>query len=136
MGDKATAKDTMKKAGVPVIPGSDGLLDTVEEAIELAKQNDYKELMVIGGGEIYSMAMPLAQTIYLTRVHTTIEGDTYFPELGKEWVKELPAKIRVGLGKDVDDPNCLEVTQNSWKATTQGGVLQYALDIKNNCQMR
>ncbi|MEY4334872.1 MAG: hypothetical protein RLZZ196_3622, partial [Bacteroidota bacterium] len=31
---------------------------------------------------------PLAQTIYLTRVHTTIEGDTYFPELSKEWVKE------------------------------------------------
>jgi acetyl-CoA carboxylase biotin carboxylase subunit len=30
MGDKATAKDTMKKAGVPVIPGSDGLIDTVE----------------------------------------------------------------------------------------------------------
>ena len=59
-----------------------------EQAIELAKQNDYKELMVIGGGEIYQMAMPLANTIYLTRVHTNIEGDTYFPALGAEWILE------------------------------------------------
>jgi acetyl-CoA carboxylase biotin carboxylase subunit len=52
MGDKATAKDTMKKAGVPVIPGSDGLLDTVEEAIELAKQIKYPVIIkaTAGGG--------------------------------------------------------------------------------------
>ena len=55
------------------------VVNTLEEAIELAKQNDYKELMVIGGGEIYAMALPLAHTIYLTRVHTHIEGDTFFP---------------------------------------------------------
>lgn len=64
------------------------VVGSLEEAMAIAKQNDYKELMVIGGGEIYSMALPMAQTIYLTRVHTQIEGDTYFPELGTEWVKE------------------------------------------------
>ncbi|MGC4036446.1 MAG: acetyl-CoA carboxylase biotin carboxylase subunit [Chitinophagaceae bacterium] len=37
MGDKITAKETMIKAGVPVIPGSDGLLNSLEEAKELAK---------------------------------------------------------------------------------------------------
>lgn len=52
MGDKATAKNTMKKAGVPVIPGSDGLLDTVEEAIELAKTIVYPVIIkaTAGGG--------------------------------------------------------------------------------------
>ena len=52
MGDKATAKDTMKKAGVPVIPGSDGLIDTVEEAIELAKEIVYPVIIkaTAGGG--------------------------------------------------------------------------------------
>ena len=52
MGDKATAQDTMKKAGVPVIPGSDGLLDTVEEAIELAKTIVYPVIIkaTAGGG--------------------------------------------------------------------------------------
>ena len=37
MGDKITAKETMIKAGVPVVPGSGGLLESVEEALELAK---------------------------------------------------------------------------------------------------
>lgn len=52
MGDKATAKKTMKKAGVPVIPGSDGLLDTVEDAIELAKTIVYPVIIkaTAGGG--------------------------------------------------------------------------------------
>ncbi|HQK62663.1 MAG TPA: biotin carboxylase N-terminal domain-containing protein, partial [Methanofastidiosum sp.] len=38
MGDKATAKDTMKKGGVPVTPGSDGIIKTVEEADKLVKK--------------------------------------------------------------------------------------------------
>ena len=37
MGDKITAKETMIKAGVPVIPGSDGLLESLEQAYDLAK---------------------------------------------------------------------------------------------------
>lgn len=37
MGDKITAKETMIKAGVPVIPGSDGLLESLEQAKDLAK---------------------------------------------------------------------------------------------------
>ena len=38
MGDKASAKQTMKDAGVPTIPGSDGLLESLEEAIEIANK--------------------------------------------------------------------------------------------------
>ena len=36
MGDKASAKQTMKDAGVPTIPGSDGILESLEQAIEIA----------------------------------------------------------------------------------------------------
>jgi acetyl-CoA carboxylase, biotin carboxylase subunit len=52
MGDKATAKATMKAAGVPVIPGSDGLLDSLPEAIELAKKIKYPVIIkaTAGGG--------------------------------------------------------------------------------------
>jgi acetyl-CoA carboxylase, biotin carboxylase subunit len=52
MGDKATAKATMKIAGVPVIPGSEGLLDTLEEAIALAKDIKYPVIIkaTAGGG--------------------------------------------------------------------------------------
>jgi dihydrofolate reductase len=37
------------------------------------------ELMVIGGAELFRATLPLAQRIYLTRVHTRLEGDTWFP---------------------------------------------------------
>ena len=52
MGDKITAKTTMIKAGVPVIPGSDGLLQSVEEAKVLASQMQYPVIIkaTAGGG--------------------------------------------------------------------------------------
>ncbi len=52
MGDKATAKETMKKAGVPVIPGSDGLLESIEEGIEMANGMGYPVILkaTAGGG--------------------------------------------------------------------------------------
>jgi acetyl-CoA carboxylase biotin carboxylase subunit len=52
MGDKSTAKDTMKKAGVPTIPGSDGLLSSIEEGISLSKEIGYPVIVkaTAGGG--------------------------------------------------------------------------------------
>jgi acetyl-CoA carboxylase, biotin carboxylase subunit len=52
MGDKASAKDTMKRAGVPTIPGSDGLLDSVDQGKRLAKQIGYPVILkaTAGGG--------------------------------------------------------------------------------------
>lgn len=52
MGDKATAKQTMREAGVPTIPGSDGLIDTVEEGILLAEKIGYPIILkaTAGGG--------------------------------------------------------------------------------------
>lgn len=52
MGDKITAKDTMIKAGVPVVPGGEGLLESVEEAKKLAKEIGYPVILkaTAGGG--------------------------------------------------------------------------------------
>ncbi len=52
MGDKITAKETMIKAGVPVVPGSGGLLESVEEAIVIAKEIGYPVILkaTAGGG--------------------------------------------------------------------------------------
>jgi len=52
MGDKATAKETMKKAGVPTIPGSDGLIDSVKEGLKVAKKIKYPVILkaTAGGG--------------------------------------------------------------------------------------
>src|SRR6201996_41377 len=52
MGDKITAKDTMIKAGVPVVPGGQGLLESVEQAKSLAKEIGYPVILkaTAGGG--------------------------------------------------------------------------------------
>ncbi|MFZ9660332.1 MAG: acetyl-CoA carboxylase biotin carboxylase subunit [Chitinophagaceae bacterium] len=52
MGDKITAKETMIRAGVPVIPGSEGLLESLDEAKEIAKQIGYPVILkaTAGGG--------------------------------------------------------------------------------------
>ena len=52
MGDKATAKETMKEAGVPCVPGSEGILETYEDAVTTAREIGYPVMMkaTAGGG--------------------------------------------------------------------------------------
>ncbi|NBU81669.1 MAG: acetyl-CoA carboxylase biotin carboxylase subunit, partial [Flavobacteriaceae bacterium] len=52
MGDKASAKATMKAAGVPCVPGSDGLLESYEQALELSKEMGFPVMLkaTAGGG--------------------------------------------------------------------------------------
>ncbi|KPL11240.1 acetyl-CoA carboxylase biotin carboxylase subunit [candidate division BRC1 bacterium SM23_51] len=50
MGDKAEAKRTVRKAGVPVIPGSDGVIETVEEAVRVAGHVGYPVIVKAAGG--------------------------------------------------------------------------------------
>ena len=51
------------------------------------------EVFVVGGAEIYALALPHTHRIYLTEVHASVEGDTRFPELDrKRWkvIEETP----------------------------------------------
>jgi len=52
MGDKSTAKDTMKRAGVPTVPGTDGLIDSISEAVQTAHEIGYPVMVkaTAGGG--------------------------------------------------------------------------------------
>jgi dihydrofolate reductase len=55
-----------------------------EAAMELL--HDAAEVMVIGGGQVYGVFLPLADRIYLTRVRAEVDGDVVFPELDEnEW---------------------------------------------------
>ncbi len=57
---------------------------SLDEAISMVKNDD--EPFIIGGETIYKLALPKVDRIYLTRVHATFEGDTYFPEIGEnDW---------------------------------------------------
>ena len=57
------------------------VVHSLADAIFFAKESDYKEVFIAGGGEIYAQAMSEAKKIYMTRVDTVIEGDTFFPEI-------------------------------------------------------
>ncbi len=60
------------------------VLHSMEEIFEHCK--DVKEVMITGGSEIYKLSLEQATNLYLTEVHTEIEGDTYFPEFDRdEW---------------------------------------------------
>lgn len=62
---------------------------TLEGALRLAKADGFKELMVVGGAEIYAMALPMTDTLYLTRIHARLEGDTWFPTVDwSQWMRE------------------------------------------------
>jgi dihydrofolate reductase len=55
------------------------LARSLAEAIDLAAGDT--EVFIAGGGEIYRLAMPLADRIYLTRIASSPQGDTWFPEI-------------------------------------------------------
>lgn len=57
---------------------------SIEKAIEMSNSEN---IFIIGGGEIYSQSLSISDKIYLTLIHKEFEGDTYFPEIGDEWIK-------------------------------------------------
>lgn len=62
------------------------VVPTIDDAIEKAATENTDEIMVIGGAQIYALALPKADRIHLTRVHITPEGDAFFPALNEsEW---------------------------------------------------
>jgi dihydrofolate reductase len=63
------------------------VVNSVEEALSKAKEANDTEPFIIGGGEIYRLALEnnLVDRIYLTRVHKNYAGDTFFPKLNGNW---------------------------------------------------
>nr|AIA15185.1 Dihydrofolate reductase [uncultured bacterium] len=58
---------------------------SVEQAVKIAEDAGDDEAFIIGGAELYRLALPEANRLYFTRVAATPEGDTYFPEV--DWSK-------------------------------------------------
>ena len=60
------------------------VVNSIDSALQSASKSD--EVMIIGGADVYRQALPLAQRIYLTRVHADVQGDAGFPQLNmNEW---------------------------------------------------
>ena len=68
----------------------------VAEAIELAQGFD-GDVMVIGGGQVYADALPVATHQVLTEVHASPEGDTYYPEWDRSGWRETRRETHEGF---------------------------------------
>lgn len=61
---------------------------STDEALKKAESTDCKEVFIAGGGQIYDAYLPIADKIYITRVHANLEGDAFFPAFDEtEWEK-------------------------------------------------
>jgi len=63
------------------------VVNSIEAALEVAKQNGDHEPFIIGGGQIYKITLEnnLVDRIYLTKIYHAFDGDTFFPELNSDW---------------------------------------------------
>lgn len=67
-----------------VVPENCMVAHSLDEAIAITKKEE--QVFVIGGGEIYNLALPIADQLELTQVHASFEGDAFFPEFStSDW---------------------------------------------------
>jgi len=67
------------------IPEDSLVVHSIEDAVQHPVTGGEAEVFVLGGGTIYQQAMHLVGRIYLTRIHATFDGDTFFPAPDETW---------------------------------------------------
>lgn len=73
------------------IPGC-VIAGSLSEALVKAREVESEEIFVIGGGQIYTEALNVADRLYLTLVHAIIDGDTFFPEYSQSFGKIIESE--------------------------------------------
>lgn len=77
----------------------------VEEALK--KTENAPRVMVIGGGTVYRQFLPHCDTAYITKVHTVVKSDTYFPNLDADPCWELKEILQSGEEGGISFEMCL-----------------------------
>jgi len=57
------------------------VVQSLDEALTAARLAEESEAFIAGGAEIYRLALPVADRLYLTRVHAEVDADVFFPDL-------------------------------------------------------
>lgn len=114
-------RKTFESIGKP-LPGRDNIIVTrnpdygregiiaaasLQEAFKIARdkarESGVNEIAVIGGADIYAQALPLSDVIILTEVHSTPEGNVFFPVLNEnEWVEISRERYKAGEKDSAD----------------------------------
>jgi len=77
------------------------VVHSIDAALEAAGDQD--EIMVIGGAEFYRQVLPRTDTIYLTRIHESFDGDTRFPDLNAADWREVERSDQVADARNLHD---------------------------------
>ena|SRR5215210_6496194 len=92
------------------------VVHSIEEAIQKAEDYGVKEIFVIGGAEIFKTSLPVANRLYLTRIHERFEGDVFFPDISEtEW--ELTSSRYC----EADEKNSYNHTYQVWNRKMSNG---------------
>jgi dihydrofolate reductase len=94
-----TRDPNYSKEGIVVVPD---LGSALKAAANYNRTSGEREIMVIGGGELYRQALPLAERIYLTEVWAEPAGDAVFPELPDGLWRELDREDHDGGEEGAD----------------------------------
>ena len=65
------------------------IVHSLNRAIEFCRATNPGEIFLIGGSSIYKEGLPLADKLYLTQIHATVDGDVFFPVFNKDDWKEI-----------------------------------------------
>lgn len=93
---------------------------SIAEAVRIATDTGAGELMVIGGGGVYALAMPAADRILLTRVNAAPEGDTHFPEIDAADWQEVHREERAADERNPYDMSFMEYVRRRPRAAGTG----------------
>ncbi|MFD2212472.1 DfrD/DfrG/DfrK family trimethoprim-resistant dihydrofolate reductase [Metabacillus endolithicus] len=72
------------------------IVHSIEEVFELCKQEN--EVFIFGGEQIYKLFLPYVENMYITKIHHSFEGDTFFPEVNEKDWKEV--SVEKGIKND------------------------------------
>ncbi len=85
------------------------IVHSVEEGIDLAKNNGEENLFIIGGAEIYRVTFNICDVLYLTIVDHEIEGDTFLPPI--DWTQWI---LKESVPFDPDEKNMFPYSFNTF----------------------
>ncbi|MGL1920510.1 MAG: dihydrofolate reductase [Hyphomicrobiales bacterium] len=90
------------KAGEAVIVVA-SLDEAITFATKIAIRDEQDEIMIVGGAQIYTLALPQADRLYLTEVDIEPTGDAFFPEFDRTQWAETSREVRAASAKDESD---------------------------------
>lgn len=87
------------------------VFNSIADAVSYAREKNESELFIIGGAEIYSQMLDICTRIYLTRVHHSFDGDTYF----NAQIDKLGFELKDSVYHAADEKHKFDFTFETWE---------------------